>query len=128
MFTGLSPRESGKVDSNWMPGEATIKHETIFYDAKANGFKTGYFFSKKKLGYLVNRARDEHAVSQDRAIYSSEAFIKSVHRPVHFMGLENIGLRPGPVLHDRRGHHTCRHRGYHVLAAGMSLHQLLRLR
>lgn len=58
MLTGLSPEESGKVDNDWIPGETTVKNDTIFDDAKSNGFKTGYFFSKEKLGDLVNNAVD----------------------------------------------------------------------
>lgn len=98
MFTGLSPGESGKLDNEWMPGEAIVKHETIFDDAKSKGFKTGYFFSKEKLGYLVNSAVDVHELSQDGAIDSAEAFIETPGRHfvfLHISGLDQVGPEYG---------------------------------
>ena len=98
MLTGLSPEESGKVDNDWMPGETTVKNDTIFDDAKSNGFKTGYFFSKEKLGYLVNNAVDVHEWSQDGAIDSADAFIKTTGRHfvfLHISGLDQMGPQYG---------------------------------
>jgi predicted AlkP superfamily pyrophosphatase or phosphodiesterase len=98
MFTGLSPEESGKVDNDWTPGEASIDKETIFDSAKQNGFKTGFFYSKEKLGYLINRAVDVHEWSRDYAIDSSEAFIKTPGRHfvfLHVSGLDQVGPQYG---------------------------------
>ena len=94
MFTGLSPGESEMVDNDWMPGEGTVEKGTIFDDAKANKYKTGYFFAKEKLGYLVNSAVDVHEFSKDGAIYSAEAFIKTPGRHfvfLHISGLDQVG-------------------------------------
>lgn len=94
MFTGLSPGESGKVDNHWLPGENTVKKETIFDTASRHGFKTGYFYSKEKLGYLVNPAVDVHEWSRDGAIDSSETFIKTPGRHftfLHVSGLDQVG-------------------------------------
>jgi predicted AlkP superfamily pyrophosphatase or phosphodiesterase len=94
MFTGLSPGESGKVDNDWTPGEITVEHKTIFDNAKAKKFKTGYFFSKERLGYLVNKAIDVHELSQDGAIFSAESFIKTPGRHfvfLHISGLDQVG-------------------------------------
>ncbi len=98
MFTGLFPVESGKLDNDWMPGEATVKHETIFDDAKGKNFKTGYFFSKEKLGYLVNKAIDVQAWSPDGAVDLAETFIKTDGRHfvfLHISGLDQVGPEYG---------------------------------
>lgn len=98
MFTGLSPEESGKVDNDWMPGETTVKNDTIFDEAKSKGFNTGYFFSKERLGYLVNNAVDTHEWSPDGAIDSAEAFIKTTDRHfvfLHISGLDQVGPQYG---------------------------------
>jgi hypothetical protein len=47
MLTGLSPEQSGKVDNDWTPGEATVDRKTIFDSARQNGFRTGFFIRKK---------------------------------------------------------------------------------
>ena len=63
MFTGTAPGESEKLDNQWQPGESTTNQETIFNIAKLHGFSTGYYYSKKKLGYLVNEAVDFQQLS-----------------------------------------------------------------
>ena len=60
MFTGLTPDKYGKMDNQWQSGEPTIKQKTIFDSAKHHGFQTGYFYSKEKLGFLINAAVDVH--------------------------------------------------------------------
>ena len=98
MFSGTTPDESGKVDNQWQPGEPTINRETIFNIAKLNGFSTGYYYSKQKLGYLVNDAVDFHQLSQDGSIYSAEDFIrKTGHHFVflHVSGLDFVGPEYG---------------------------------
>ena len=98
MFTGMSPGESGKVDNEWMPGETTVNKETIFDSGRRNGFKTGYFYSKEKLGYLVNRAVDVYEWSRDGAIDSAIAFLKTPGRHftfLHVSGLDQVGPEYG---------------------------------
>lgn len=90
MCTGLPPAESGKLDNQWQPGEPTIKRKTIFHSAKRHGFQTGYFYSKQKLGFLVNDAVDVHRWSRDDAIDLAEAFVKKPGR--HFVFLHVSGL------------------------------------
>ncbi len=98
MFTGLSPEKSGKVDNYWTPGKATVDRETIFDSARRNGFRTGYFYSKEKLGYLASRAVDVHEWSRDDAIDAAESFIKTAgHHFVflHVSGLDEVGPKYG---------------------------------
>ena len=98
MFTGLSPGESRKVDNDWVPGEETVQAETLFDSARHHGFKTGYFYSKEKLGYLVNDAIDVHEWSRDSAIDLAEAFIRTPGRHfvfLHISGLDQVGPQNG---------------------------------
>ena len=94
MFTGLAPEESGKMDNSWVPGDATVKSPTIFNAAQTLGYKTGFFYSKEKLGYLVNKVIDMHEWSRDYAIDSAETFIKTPGRHfvfLHISGLDEVG-------------------------------------
>ena len=98
MCTGLLPVENGKTDNHWAPGEATVQIATIFDSARKYGFKTGYFYSKEKLGYLVNQAVDVHAWSRDGAIDAAEAFMKVPGRHfifLHVSGLDEVGPESG---------------------------------
>jgi predicted AlkP superfamily pyrophosphatase or phosphodiesterase len=98
MLTGLSPEESGKTDNEWSPDNSGISQPTLFDDAKAAGFSTGYFFSKSKLGFLVNAAVDAHELSPDSASYLAEAFIKEKERSfvfLHVSGLDSVGPKYG---------------------------------
>lgn len=98
MFTGLGPAESGKRDNQWKPGEPTIKKKTIFNNAKHHGFQTGFFYSKEKLGFLINDAVDVHRWSRDYAIDLAETFIKKPGRRfvfLHVSGLDLVGPEHG---------------------------------
>lgn len=98
MFTGLSPIENGKLENVWSPGEATVKIETFFDTAKRRGFKTGYFYSKERLGYLVNQAIDVHQWSRDNAIDLAVALIKTSGPHfvfLHVSGLDQVGPQYG---------------------------------
>ena len=98
MFTGLRPDESGKLENQWQPGEPTIDRQTIFNSAKYNGFQTGYFYSKQKLGFLVNDAVEVHRWSQENAIDLAEAFVKKPGRHfvfLHVSGLDFVGPEYG---------------------------------
>ena len=94
MFTGLSPFESGKQDNHWQSGEPTVRQQTIFDRAKGAGYRTGYFYSKKKMGYLINEAVDVHEWAQDNAIDLAEAFMAGSGRHfvfLHVSGLDSVG-------------------------------------
>lgn len=98
MFTGMSPEKNGKTDNSWMPGQGAIEKPTIFNSAKSNKYQTGYFYSKQKLGYLVNDAIDVHRLSRDNAIDLAEAFIKTPGSHflfLHVSGLDQVGPEYG---------------------------------
>jgi predicted AlkP superfamily pyrophosphatase or phosphodiesterase len=96
MFTGLGPAESGKSDNNWQPGETTVAKNTIFNLAMSYGFLTGYYYSKEKLGFLVNPAVSDHKFSKDNAVDIAHAFIRKSGN--HFVFLHVSGLdEVGPV-------------------------------
>ena len=96
MFTGLGPAESGKTDNNWQPGEPTIAKSTIFNLARSYGFLTGYYYSKEKLGFLVNPAVSDHRFSKDNAVDIAHTFIQKSGN--HFVFLHVSGLdEVGPV-------------------------------
>jgi predicted AlkP superfamily pyrophosphatase or phosphodiesterase len=98
MFTGLGPDENGKSDNQWQPGEPTINRKTIFDSAKRHGFQTGYFYSKEKLGYLINDAVDVHRWSPEDAIDLAEALVKKPGRHfvfLHVSGLDFVGPEYG---------------------------------
>jgi len=98
MFTGLGPDKSGKADNQWQPGEPAIERRTIFNSAKQNGFQTGFYYSKQKLGYLVNEAVDVYRWSQDDAIDLAEAFVRKPGRHfvfLHVSGLDFVGPEHG---------------------------------
>jgi predicted AlkP superfamily pyrophosphatase or phosphodiesterase len=98
MFTGLGPDKSGKSDNQWQPGEPTIERRTIFHSARQKGFQTGFYYSKQKLGYLVNEAVDVYRWSRDDAIDFAEAFVRKPGRHfvfVHVSGLDFVGPEHG---------------------------------
>jgi predicted AlkP superfamily pyrophosphatase or phosphodiesterase len=96
MFTGFGPAESGKSDNNWQPGEPTIAKNTIFNLARSYGFLTGYYYSKEKLGFLVNPAVSDHRFSKDNAVDIAHTFIQKSGN--HFVFLHVSGLdEVGPV-------------------------------
>ena len=98
MFTGLGPTASGKTDNQWHSGNHRIKISTIFDDAKRQQYKTGYFYSKNKLGFLVNSAVDRHQLSGENSIDFALRFIKTPGKHftfLHVSGLDYIGPRYG---------------------------------
>jgi predicted AlkP superfamily pyrophosphatase or phosphodiesterase len=98
MFTGLGPDKNGKLDNQWQPGEPTIEHRTMFNSAKLKGFQTGFFYSKEKMGFLVNEAIDVHRWSSENAIDSAEAFVRNPGRHfvfLHVSGLDFVGPEYG---------------------------------
>lgn len=98
MFTGMEPGENGKMDNAWEPGQATVDKPTIFNTANSHGLQTGYFYSKQKLGYLVNDAIEVHEWSRDGSIDLAEAFLKTSKRHfvfLHISGLDEVGPEYG---------------------------------
>ena len=98
MMTGLPPAESGKTDNEWKPGDKRVGKETLFDDAKRAGFHTAFFFSKTKLGYLVNGAVDEHALAPDDGIGRTGVVIERQGKKfvfLHISGLEYEGMDNG---------------------------------
>lgn len=94
-FTGVGPDRGGHASNQWQPGEPTINRPTIFDSAKAKGFSTGYFYSKEKLGYLVNPAVDIHRWAPEDAVYQAELVVAKPGR--HFVFLHVSGLdQAGP--------------------------------
>lgn len=98
MMTGLPPAENGKTDNEWKPGDKRVGKETLFDDAKRAGFHTAFFFSKTKLGYLVNGAVNEHALAPDDGIARTGVVIERQGRKfvfLHISGLEYEGMENG---------------------------------
>jgi predicted AlkP superfamily pyrophosphatase or phosphodiesterase len=94
MMTGLPPAQSGKRDNEWQPGEPQVAKPTLLDDAKQGGYRTAYYFSKPKLGYLVNAAVDEHGLEPDGGIEQVRAFFRGEGKRfafLHVSGLEWAG-------------------------------------
>jgi predicted AlkP superfamily pyrophosphatase or phosphodiesterase len=97
MFSGTGPEKGGRIDNTWRPGQPGIKEKTIFNDAEIKGFSTGFFYSKEKLGYLVNQAIDQHKLDSDFSVDNAMTFFKASEQKqfcfLHISGLD----RTGPV-------------------------------
>lgn len=95
MFTGLGPDEGGRMDNSWQEGEKTVSGPTIFTDAKSEGYTTGFFYAKKKLGYLVSRDVDTHQIDRDFTVELAEAFLGTDDSKkfcfLHISGLDRVG-------------------------------------
>jgi len=98
MFTGLTPNESGKTDNGWQPGQSRVKAETLFNTGKSLGFSTGFFYSKEKLGFLVNGAIDRHKLSNGFSVEQAMEFFKNPEKNfcfLHISGLDQAGPTEG---------------------------------
>lgn len=95
MFSGLSPEESGRTDNSWKKNDPVIKGETIFNTAASKGYTTGFFYSKSKLGYLVNPSVDHHKFDADFSVENALDFLKDSGRKkfcfLHISGLDRTG-------------------------------------
>jgi predicted AlkP superfamily pyrophosphatase or phosphodiesterase len=94
MFTGLGSTETGKMDNQWRPGEPKVDKPTIFDSAQSHGFLTGYYYSKEKLGYLVNMAVSDHRFSRDNAVDNAFTAIRKPGQRfvfLHVSGLDHVG-------------------------------------
>ncbi len=102
MFSSVGPEEGGRTSNSWYPGQPVIAYETIFNDAKSQGYVTGFFYSKEKLGYLVNDRVDRHKLDPDFSIENAADFFQAsafgTPNGKRFCFLHISGLdRTGPV-------------------------------
>ena len=104
MFTGTGPEKGGRTDNTWQTGQPGIKQKTIFNDSKIKNFSTGFFYSKEKLGYLVNQAIDQHKLDSDFSVDNAMDFFRASEQKqfcfLHISGLDQAGpvegwLSPG---------------------------------
>lgn len=103
MMTGLPPAQNGKHDNEWKPGEPRVAKPTLLDDAHEAGFRTAYYFSKPKLGYLVNAAVDEHGLEPHTGIERLRAFFRGKGKRfafLHVSGLEWAGGESGWLSQD----------------------------
>jgi len=97
MFSEIRPSEGGRQDNTWHPGEAGINNKTIFDDAKSKGFRTGFFYSKEKLGYLVTNAVDSYKMDPDFSVENAmDFFNKPDLKKFCFLHVSGLDLT-GPV-------------------------------
>lgn len=98
MMTGISPQDGGRTSNEWSPGEPTVQGKTIFHIAKRRGYRTGYFYSKPKLGFLMSDAVDQGALSPDDATGKAAKFLSQGGKQfvfVHVSGLDIVGPEHG---------------------------------
>lgn len=94
MLTGLPPAQNGKRDNDWRPGEPQVAKPTLFDDMRQAGYQTAYYFSKPKLGYLVNAAVGEYALEPEAGVARVRAFFREKGKRfafLHVSGLEWAG-------------------------------------
>ncbi|MGE4424083.1 MAG: alkaline phosphatase family protein [Pseudodesulfovibrio sp.] len=92
MVTGLAPNKGGRLDNDWSPGESTVPGKTVFHAAKTAGYRTGFFYAKQKLGYLVSSDVDEYELSAFPTDDALEFVRKgSSFTFVHISGLDQVG-------------------------------------
>jgi arylsulfatase A-like enzyme len=103
MMTGLPPAQNGKVDNDWQPGKPQVAKATIFDDARKTGYRTAYYYSKPKLGYLVNAAVGEHGLEPHAGSERTRAFFRGEGKRfafLHVSGLEWAGGESGWLSQD----------------------------
>lgn len=106
MMTGLPPAQNGKVDNDWQPGQPQVAKPTLLDDALHAGYHTAFYYSKPKLGYLVNAAVGEKGLAPYDGIGRVRDFFRGEGKRfvfLHISGLEWTGLESGwlsPDYHD----------------------------
>lgn len=103
MMTGLPPAQNGKVDNDWQPGQPQVVKSTLFDDARMAGYRTAYYYSKPKLGYLVNAAVGAHGLAPHDGIERMRAFFRGEGKRfafLHVSGLEWAGGESGWLTQD----------------------------
>lgn len=103
MLTGLPPAQNGKADNDWQPGQPQVGKPTVFDDARKAGYRTAYYYSKPKLGYLVNAAVGAHGLEPHTSIERTLAFIRGKGKRfafLHVSGLEWAGMESSWLSQD----------------------------
>lgn len=99
MLIGKTPQVSGLVSNVWKSGDPKILEETLFHDAKQNGFKTYYVYSKQKLAFLENSAIDKSTYAGEDSVYVGEKIVKEEINDyflfLHISGLDYVGPKYG---------------------------------
>lgn len=97
MVTGIGPEEGGRISNVWQPGEPAVQGRTIFHQAMERGYRTGFFYSKPKLGFLVNKAVDASGLSDDATDRAVRFLGGDGHSFVfiHMGGLDIVGPESG---------------------------------
>ncbi len=98
MLTGRGPQQGGMSSNDWTTGDPTVEGETIFHMAKKLGYRIGFFYSKPKLGFLVNDAVDMADLSPDDSISRGVRFLKAGGHDfvfIHVSGLDVVGPQHG---------------------------------
>lgn len=103
MMTGKSPKQGGRKDNDWTPDEPTVNGNILFHTAKRTGYRTGFFYAKEKLGYLLNPDVDEHILST----FPTDEALQFVRQGnsftfVHISGLDQIGPQFGWLSKEYR--------------------------
>ncbi len=94
MVTGKGPGNGGRTSNEWQSGQPGVQGRTLFHDAKVKGYRTGFFYSKSKLGYLVSDAVDTAEYSPEYAIEKGQQFIETGDMNftfIHVSGLDIVG-------------------------------------
>jgi len=98
MVTGIGPEQGGRKSNTWESGEPPVQGQTIFHFAKAQGYRTAFFYSKSKLGFLQTSATDACQLSRDDATGMAARFLED-NEPnfvfIHISGLDFVGPEYG---------------------------------
>jgi predicted AlkP superfamily pyrophosphatase or phosphodiesterase len=98
MLTGIPPEKGGRTDNNWKSGQPQVAMTTLFNDMKRRGYANAFFYSKSKLGYLVDRSLDVHKLVPEKGIDETQRFVGQRGRRfvmLHISGLEYAGMERG---------------------------------
>lgn len=109
MMTGLPPQRNGKTDNDWQPDEPRVAKPTLFDDARQAGYRTAYYYSKPKLGYLVNASVGAHGFEPHEGSERVRAFFRGTGKRfafLHISGLEWAGGESGWLSQDYLGELT----------------------
>lgn len=98
MMTGKVPGKGGHTSNVWQTGEPTVQDRTIFHEAKERNYRTGYFYSKEKLGFLNSQAIDVASLSTEDSIGQARRFLEAPGQNfafIHISGLDIVGPEHG---------------------------------
>ncbi|MCB1175121.1 MAG: alkaline phosphatase family protein [Leptospiraceae bacterium] len=98
MFTGQSPAAAGLVDNAWSPDQPQVQVPTIFQLARRAGLQTAFFYSKPKLGFLINSDIMIHKMAGPDSIQAADDYLRTHEYTfvfLHVSGLDYSGPRDG---------------------------------